>query len=394
MKKTTGLWRTDHFLLIVGILLIAFNLRSALASVGPLVFEIQRSTGLSNGLLGLLTTLPLIAFGIISTLAPMVTRKLGIGWTLFMAMALLVLGVLLRSLGPIFTLYFGTLLIGIAIAFGNVLLPGLTKRNFSSNSGLVTSLYSSVMAIGASLAAGISVPLANHGTLGWQGSLAVWAICASVATLFLFPQVSRLKRAPKKNDRSTGLKSLGKSKLAWQVALFMGLQSLTFYVVLAWLPSIIQDRGHDANFAGWMLSLSQATGILGSLLIPVLAGRRRDQRSIVLFLVGIELVGLAGLIVPFLGMVWLWVSLIGFALGGTFGLALLFLVLRSRDSDEATSLSGMVQSIGYIIAAFGPSTFGIIFDLVGSWTPALALLIIMAILKLFMGLGAAKPGKV
>jgi len=393
MKKT-HLWKSGDVLLLAGILLIALNLRPALASVGPLVSDIQKSTGLSNGLLGLLTTLPLIAFGIISTLTPIVTRRLGMGWTLLLAMALLTLGIVLRSLGPIFTLYFGTLLIGIAIAFGNVLLPSLTKRNFSANSGLITSLYSSVMAVGASLAAGLSVPLAHHKDLGWQGSLVVWTVCAFLAFLLWLPQVTRLKRTPPSSNRSTGIKSLVKSKLAWQVALFMGLQSLTFYVILAWLPLIVQNRGHGANFAGWMLSLSQATGILGSLLIPVLAGRRRDQRSIVLFLAGIELIGLVGLIVPSLGLIWLWVSLIGFVLGGTFGLSLLFLVLRSRDSDEATSLSGMAQSIGYIIAATGPSLFGVIFDVTGSWTPALAALFLIAVLKFFMGMGAAKPGKV
>ncbi|MEW2922615.1 MFS transporter [Muricauda sp. ANG21] len=393
MKKT-HLWKPGNMLLLAGILLIALNLRPALASVGPLVSDIQASTGLSNGLLGLLTTLPLIAFGIISTLTPLVTRRLGMGWTLFSAMALLALGIVIRSLGPIFTLYLGTLLIGVAIAFGNVMLPSLTKRNFSENSGLITSLYSSVMAIGAALAAGLSVPLATQHNLEWQGSLAVWAVCAFLAALLWLPQVTRLKRTPPSNNSSMGLKSLVKSKLAWQVALFMGLQSLTFYVILAWLPSIIQDRGHGANYAGWMLSLSQATGILGSLLIPVLAGRRRDQRSIVLFLAGIEVIGLVGLIVPSLGLVWLWVSLIGFVLGGTFGLSLLFLVLRSRDSDEATSLSGMAQSIGYIIAATGPSLFGAIIDVIGSWTPALTVLFVIAILKFFMGMGAAKPGKV
>ncbi|WP_306014178.1 MULTISPECIES: CynX/NimT family MFS transporter [unclassified Allomuricauda] len=393
MKKT-HLWKPGNMLLLAGILLIAMNLRPALASVGPLVSDIQASTGLSNGLLGLLTTLPLIAFGIISTLTPLVTRRLGMGWTLFLAMALLTLGIVIRSFGPIFTLYFGTLLIGVAISFGNVMLPSLTKRNFSENSGLITSLYSSVMAIGAALAAGLSVPLAQQHNLGWQGSLAVWAVCAFLAVLLWLPQVTRLKRTPPSNNRPTGPKTLLRSKLAWQVALFMGLQSLTFYVILAWLPSIIQDRGHGANYAGWMLSLSQATGILGSLLIPVLAGRRRDQRSIVLLLAGIEVIGLVGLIVPSLGLVWLWVSLIGFVLGGTFGLSLLFLVLRSRDSDEATSLSGMAQSIGYIIAATGPSLFGAIIDIIGSWTPALAVLFVIAALKFFMGMGAAKPGKV
>ena len=174
----------------------------------------------------------------------------------------------------------------------------------------------------------------------------------------------------------------------------MGLQSLTFYVVLAWLPAILQSRGFDAEFSGWMLSLSQATGILGSLVIPIFAGRQRDQRAVVLFLVIIEVIGLAGLLFPQIGWVPLWVSLIGLVLGGTFGLALLFIVLRSQDADTATELSGMAQSIGYIIAATGPLIFGSIFDFTGSWAYSLVFLFVIAFLKLYMGLGAGKHGKV
>lgn len=383
-----------NLLLIAGILCIAINLRPALAGVGPLIGDIRQATGLSNSMLGLLTTLPLIAFGAISTLTPLFTRRFGIGGTLFGAMFLLTLGIGIRSLGNVFMLYFGTLLLGIAIAFGNVLLPSLTKRNFSSNSGLITSLYSAVMAIGASLAAGISVPLAHNLVLGWQGSLGVWAFVASVAVLVWLPQLSRLKRSEQKRSYLKAMKALGKSRLAWQVAIFMGLQSLTFYVILAWLPEIIQGRGYGAEFSGWMLSLSQAVGILGSLTVPIIAGRRRDQRSIVLFLVIVEVVGILGLLFPQVGMVWLWVSLIGFVLGGTFGLALLFIVLRSHDSDSATELSGMAQSIGYVIAATGPIIFGSIFDISGSWTYSLILLFAIALIKLWMGLGAAKPGEV
>ncbi|WP_339706641.1 MFS transporter [uncultured Kriegella sp.] len=386
--------RSINVLLLAGILCIAFNLRPALAGVGPLISDIREATGLSNAMLGLLTTLPLMAFGVFSTLTPLFTRRFGIGGTLFGAMLLLVTGIVIRSLGGVYMLYLGTLLFGIAIAFGNVLLPSLTKRNFAANSGLVTSLYSSLMAAGASLAAGISVPLAHEYKLGWRFSLGVWAIVATVALMIWLPQLSRLKKANQKRNYLEAMKTLGQSRLAWNVALFMGLQSLTFYVVLAWLPAILQSRGFDAEFSGWMLSLSQATGILGSLTIPIFAGRQRDQRAVVLFLVIIEIIGLAGLLFPQIGWVPLWVSLIGLVLGGTFGLALLFIVLRSQDADTATELSGMAQSIGYIIAATGPLIFGSIFDFTGSWAYSLVFLFIIAFLKLYMGLGAGKHGKV
>ncbi|MCL4125831.1 UNVERIFIED_CONTAM: hypothetical protein GTU68_008901 [Idotea baltica] len=391
-KNTTS--KSTNVLLLIGILFVAVNLRPALAGVGPLVDDIKVATGLTNTMLGLLTTLPLIAFGVVSMLTPLFTDRFGIGKTLLGAMLLLMVGVLIRSIEGNFMLYFGTLLFGVAIAFGNVLLPGITKRNFSENSGFVTSLYSSFMAVGASLAAGVSVPLANLEGVGWRGSLIVWALLAFFAVVIWFPQVKKLKKSPQKNDYIKAMKTLGKSRLAWQVALFMGFQSMTFYVILAWLPAILQSRGYDANYSGWMLSLSQATGILGSLIVPTIAGKKTDQRSIVFVLIIMELIGIVGLMLPQFGGVEIWVSFIGFVLGGSFGLSLLFIVLRSHDAASATELSGMAQSIGYIIAATGPFIFASIFDLTGSWIYALVLMLIIAVLKLFSGLYIGKPGKV
>lgn len=392
-KKEKSFSRND-ILLIIGILFIAINLRPALASVGPLVSHIRTATGLSSSMLGLLTTLPLIAFGVVSSLTPLFTRRFGIAGTLFGALFLLAIGIGIRSIPGILPLYLGTLLFGIAIAFGNVLLPSLTKRNFSTRSGFVTSLYSSVMAIGASLAAGVSVPLADGTNLGWRGSLAVWAILAVIGLLLWIPQLSRIGISDQKRSYRAAMKALGKAPKAWKIAFFMGLQSLTFYVILAWLPAMVQSRGYDADYAGWMLSLSQATGIIGSIIIPLWAGKRKDQRHIVIVLMLVEIIGVLGLLLPTLGFIALWVSLIGFVLGGTFGLALLFIVLRSKDSDTATELSGMAQSIGYVIAATGPIVFGSLYDFTGGWTTSLLLLLVIIVLKMYMGIGAGKPGKI
>ncbi len=379
-------------LLLTGIILIAFNLRPALASIGPLIGDIRLATGLSNSTLGFLTTLPLISFGIISTLTPLFTRRFGMGGTLLGAMFLLAAGVAIRSHGSVGMLYTGTLLAGIAIAFGNVLLPSLTKHSFASNSGMVTSLYSSFMAVGAAVAAGISVPLSRIPELGWRGSLGFWVVPALLAALVWWYQPTRFKRAKQNRGFRVAMSHLGTSRLAWQIALFMGLQSLTFYVILAWSPAILQSRGFDAAFSGWMLSLCQATGILGSLIIPMIAGRRRDQRSIVIWLVGLELIGITGLLLPALGLISLWMGIMGFVLGGTFGLALLLIVIRSRDAESATELSGMAQSIGYLVAATGPWIFGSLFDLTGSWTYPILLLFAISALKLITGYRAAVPG--
>lgn len=393
-QDENGLNKASRILLLVGILCVAINLRPALSSIGPLVGMIRQDLGLTETLLGLLTTLPLIAFGIISTMTPLFTKRFGIGNTLLAALILLSMGIVVRSIGGIINLYLGTILLGIAIAFGNVLIPALIKRNFPHKAGLVTSLYSGIMSLGAAVAAGLSYPLAQAMGMGWRGSLVVWAALAIIALIIWMPNLKRIKRTTPSRSFKEAMKKLSGSLLVWKLALYMGLQSFAFYVILAWLPAILIDRGFDASYAGWMLSLSQATGIIGAILIPIWAGSRKDQRLVIAVLVLIEVFSLIGLMIPSLGMVELWTGLIGMALGGTFGLALLLIVLRSHDAETAAELSGIVQSIGYFIAATGPFIVGLIYDITEVWNYTIILLLVLAILKLIMGLPVGKDRKV
>lgn len=351
---------------------------------------IRVDTGLSNTVLGLLTTLPLIAFGILSTLTPLFTRKIGIEKSLAGALLLLTVGIVLRSFGLVSTLFLGTIFLGIAIAFGNVLLPALVKRDFNKYSGVMTSLYSSMMGLGASLGAGLSVPLAENLSGNWKSSLGIWAILAFIAFCVWLPQVKY--STPTTSNRSflRSLKDLGGNSLAWKVALFLGLQSFVFYVVLAWLPDILISKGFDSSEAGWYLSLSQITGLIGSILVPTLASRRNDQRGFVWLLLILETVCLAGIwFAPNAGLA-IWISIFGASLGGSFSLALLFIVLRTGDSQTAAELSGMSQSVGYLLAALGPILIGASFDVTGNWTIAFFLLLVSIVVKVFVGLGAGK----
>lgn len=397
IHDSASLYRTQQLLLLIGIFLVAINLRPALAAIGPLIQDIQEATGLSNLALGLLTTLPLLAFGVVSTFTSLVTSRFGVKRTLAGAMLLLAVGIIMRSSESVLLLYAGTLLLGVGIAFGNVLLPSITKSNFESKAGWVTSLYSSVMALGAAIAAGVSVPLAQTFGWGWQLSLASWASVALVAFAFWFMLVWKSRKEKIKSQNSSilkGLKRVGRSPLAWLIAFYMGFQSLTFYAILAWLPSILQYRGYDPEYAGWMLSLCQATGILGSLIVPTIAGRQHSQRAIIIVLIVAELIALSGLLLPNVGITFIWVSMLGFVLGGTFGLSLLLLVLRSKDSQSATELSGMAQSIGYLLAATGPFIVGGIFDITQSWTYPIAFLIVVTLMKFAVGMGAGKSQEI
>ncbi len=379
-------------LLILGILLISLNLRPALASVGPLVESIRGATGLSNAALGLLTTLPLLAFGLVSALTPLATRRLGTEGALAAALSLVAVGTLARAAPSTAPLFGGTVLFGVGIALGNVLLPSLVKRDFPEHSGVMTSLYSSGIGAGAAIGAGTTVPLA--GVLGWRGALGAWAVPAGAALLVWLPQLRAGAPARASYNIGDSLRALARSSLAWQVALFMGLQSLTFYIALAWLPGFLQARGFDPAAAGGLLALSQVMGVAGSAVVPTWAARRADQRRTICLLALVEGTALAGLAWPGAPLASLWVSVLGFVLGGTFGLALLLLVLRAADAETATELSGMAQSVGYLVAAAGPAVFGLLHDLTGGWAAPLALLAFALVAKTAVGLRAGRPGQI
>src|SRR5215217_9094746 len=247
ITEVAGRPRLRSIIFVVGILLLAANLRPALTGVAPLIGEIRADTGISNGAAGLLTTLPLLAFALLSPVAPRVARRFGLEGVLLASLLVLAAGILLRWVGTVAALFLGTAILGAAIAFGNVLLPGLVKREFPERAGLMTSIYSTSLGISAALAAGVSVPLTKLDGIGWRGALAVWALPALLAGVAWLPQLGRSDRPADPSARnSPGVRDLWRSPLAWQVTLFMGLQSLSYYVTLTWLPEILQAEGMSA----------------------------------------------------------------------------------------------------------------------------------------------------
>ncbi|MEX0724537.1 MAG: MFS transporter [Gracilimonas sp.] len=363
-------------------------MRSPLSSVGPLTELIQNALGLSYSMIGLITTLPLICFAALSGFTLYFTQRFGLESTLGVALLILTVGTVGRSFANIPALYIGTLLLGIGIAIMNVLMPSIVKRDFPEQSGSMTSLYSGVMGVGATMGAGLSVPLAQF--TNWQFSLGSWAILAFLGLLFWVPQLRNRTKPKNPIHIFTAIKKLGSSPIAWQIALFMGLQSLIFYAILAWLPEILINRGMTPTKAGFVLSISQGTGIVGSLIIPAIAGRFKDQRKIVLVTSAMEIIGIAGILITDTFLVSTWAGILGFGLGGNFSLALLFMVLRTDSAELTTGLSGMAQSVGYFVAAFGPVLFGFIHDLTNSWSIPLYSMLSIAALQFVFGLGAAK----
>lgn len=297
----------------------------------------------------------------------------------------------MRAIPTHFALYAGTLILGIGIALGNVLLPGIVKKQFPKRAGLLTGIYSSVLGVGATIASGISVPLSEGAGLGWRWTLACWGILSALALLAWLPQLKTNMPVIMKKSFRASIRDLGTSKLAWHIAIFVGLQSLTFYTLTAWMPEMLVDRGMTSTHAGWMLSIMHGVGIIGTFMTPYLVSDKSTQNHTVMWIVIFELVSLCGLLLQTsMIFVAIWASILGFCLGGSFGLALLFILLRSSDSDSANELSGMSQSIGYTIAAVGPVLFGALFDLTLSWTIPMLFLITVAILKLWSGWEAGK----
>ena len=269
------------FFLIIAIVLVAFNLRPAITSVGPLVGMIQEDMGLVHWSAGLLTSLPLIAFAIVSPVVPKIASTLTNDRTLLLGLVILLLGIGLRAFALMFFLFAGTLLIGVGIAILNVLLPVIVKDKFPGKAALMTSVYSTSLSLMASLASGVSIPLAVDLYLGWQSTLILWGIPVVLAiAVWLYVLKNSKANQTKLNQVHQSDHRIWRSSVAWQIAFFLGLQSFLFYVTVAWLPAILIDKGVGIGTAGWLLSFTQFIGLPFSFIVPVLAGRFCSQQWI------------------------------------------------------------------------------------------------------------------
>ncbi|MFC7322709.1 CynX/NimT family MFS transporter [Halobacillus campisalis] len=376
---------------MAGIILVAFNLRPSLTAVGPLVGSIREEFMISNGTAGVLTTLPLVAFAILSAVAPRLSLRIGNGRSILLGLVVLTTGIVFRSVEWITALFAGTALIGIGVAICNVLLPAIVKQHFPAKVGLLTGLYSISMSAFAALGSGVSYPLADSLAAGWQGSLRIWAVLALIGLIVWLPQ-ARLKRKPERIPKIDIKNSpLFRSKIAWQVTLFMGLQSFMFYCLITWLPEILQSRGMAPSEAGWMLSWLQLVGLPITFLTPVLAGRMKNQQGIVWGIGSVYIIGLFILLFSedFITLV-LAVALMGIAQGGAISLALTLISLRAPSAVQASNLSGMAQSFGYFLAAVGPVSIGFLFDEVQSWTIAILIFLLVVLGMILSGNGAGR----
>lgn len=406
--------RAALVLSVVGLILVAFNQRPAVASVPPVLREL----GLGSAAQSLLVTIPILCFGVGALAGPRVRRIFGEERAIFILVAFLVVAIGFRAAFLGWTLFPATVVIGFSIALLNVLMPSLVKRRFPDRPGPMTSAYVASATLGPALAAGLTVPVLHAANGSVNVALGVWALPGIIALAVWAPQL-RVGR-PREGGSSAAGRQAGpaaplvgvtappaptgpprprpalpptliwRRRLAWQVMAYMGIGSLVFYGPLSWLPEIYRSRGVSPATAGYLLLVMNFLGMIGSLIAPLLAGRVRDQRTAVIISAGVTIVGFFGLLLGPTAMAFFWMALVGVGTGAQFGLALLLIVLRSADGHVAARLSSMAQSGGYLIAATGPLVMGVLHSLTKGWFASVAFLILATAVGLVSGYGAAR----
>ncbi len=380
--------RARHWPVVVAVVLIAFNLRPAFSSVAPVLNEIMADTGLTATGASILTTAPVLCLGLFGPLAPWLARRIGTERTMLLVLSAILLGTGLRGLASVPALMTGSLIAGAGIGVGNVLMPGLLKRDFPDRAPLMTGVYIMSLSIGAAIAAATTAPL--RAALGgwWAGALAAWTLPAAVAmaaaSLAWAGQIGR-QAAGAGRPAGRRMRGLWRDPLAWQVTLFMGLQSMLAYVVFGWMAPVLRSRGDAAVTAGLVVSVSVVFQVVASLPAPILAARMRRQSGPAAATMLLAAASFVALLTAPLSWQWALAALLGLAQGAAFSLAILMIVLRAGDSDVAAQLSGMAQSVGYTMAAFGPLLAGVLHDWSGDWRGAGWLFVVA-------GLAAAAAG--
>ena len=374
---------------LLAIVCLGLNLRTVIASLPPLLPDIREDLGLSATLAGLLTTLPVLCFGLLAPPARRLAHRLPLEAMLVGCALVTAVAAALRGIGTVAALFVGSILAGASVAMGQTALPVLIRIAFHRAVGKMMGSYSMALPIGATLGAGLAVPLQEALGGSWRASLALWAIPAALAAaLWLAPALRRrtLITGPEP-ERLRG------RPLAWSVALYFGVQSAAFYATLAWLPEILDAEGWSARSGGALLALASLVSAVPALLLPVIAGRRASQAPLVAAVTTTAGTGVLGLLLA-PGLAPLWVVLIGLGQGGSLGLGLVLPVLRATSPALVASLTAMTLSIGYLTAATGPWLIGAVHDLTSGWTAALGALLGLTLLQLVPGLAAARPRRI
>lgn len=400
-NKTVGLEEykvssTFNWINFAVVLFVAANLRAPFTAIGPVLNEINSALGLTNIQASLLTSIPLLMFAGFSMWISHLSAKNNTSKMLLLGMIVMFLGSLFRVYGNVSMLMIGSVFVGLGICVGNVVVPGYIKKNLSNHIGLMTGLFALFMNLVAAFASGLSVAIGKWTQLAWKGSLGIWSMLEFVAILILILELIFIYRGnatiPKDNISSPF--KMYRSRLAWQISIFMGLQSVIYYSLVAWLPALLISYGMTEEETGWVLFAFQMSALPFSFLGPVIASKMKDQRKLIYFVSLLLFVSMILFIVDKIRFAYLAAILIGASNGFAFSMCLLFFSIRTQSVAHAVKLSGMAQSIGYLIAAFGPMIFGGLRKIDSSWDLSLYFIVLIGILILYFGSASSRDLKV
>jgi MFS transporter, CP family, cyanate transporter len=357
--------------LLVGLLLVALNLRPAISSVPPVLETIRQDLGLGRAFLGLLTTIPVLCMSALALVAPMISRRIGAERAVLWSVVLIGLAVAgrlaARQAGVLFVT---TFVAGVGIAVAQSLLPAVVKGWFPYRAALVTGLYTVGITGGLALAALATVPIEHTFGGFWPGALAAWSLLAVVAAVFWLPIASQARSAPRREGAHEQAHLPWRSGQAWSVALFFGAESCLFFSSLTWVAPLYVDQGLDEGRAGLLLAAFALVRVPSAFIFPALADRSGDRRpwlalTLILATFGFCAMGIAPLATPWAPLAW--VVVLGLGIGGLFPLALTLPLDYSADADEAGRLTAMTFFLGYIVAAVGPVAVGALRDATGGY---------------------------
>ncbi|WP_241036985.1 MFS transporter [Blastococcus litoris] len=387
---TTGRTRWAVIAPAAAIVVTALCLRGPFAAVGPVLDGVSDELSVSTGTLAVVTALPLICFGLLSPLAPVLAARIGLHRAVLAGTATICVGIALRSAGAV-GLVVGTVVLSAGIAAANVLLPAVARADFGSRSAVVVGAVTGSMALSASLGAGLAQPLAAA-TGSALGGLAVWLAPVVLATVGLALLARGRPEVPAPPPASGRRTAILRDRVALAVMVFFGLQSLSFYALLTWLAQILRDdAGVGPVRAGVLVAVAALVGAPLSLVVPPLAARRPGQGVWVVVSAAAIAVGLLGLLLAPTAAPTVWAVSYGLGTGASFPLAMTLVLVRSRDVAQTGRLSAAAQSLGYLLAATGPLVVGLLHELTDDWTPGLLVLLALLVGQLLVGLVAARP---
>jgi MFS transporter, CP family, cyanate transporter len=373
---------------IAAVLLIAFNLRPAITPVALFLADIRRDLGLSGLEISVLTMAPVICLGAFGPGAPPLARRFGTETVLLASLLALAIGCVVRSFGAA-PLFVGTVVIGASMCLLGVLTPVIVKRDFPNHVGLMMGLYTMLICLGPAVATATAVPMQHALGGSWESVLLFWGLPALIGAIVIVPQLCRKVQAS--GLAEAHVTSVLRDPLAWQVTGYFGFISSLGYDVFNWAPSMLEARGLDPTASGVVVSITYVAQMVTGLLAPVVAGRQRDQRLIIVIAMVLTAGGLLGFVFAPVWSLSLFSVALGLGQGAAFGVGLLLFVLRAGDPHAAAKLSALAQTIGYLLAGLiGPFAVGVIYDWAGSWPVVAVFYTAIGLASLIFGLGAGR----